>query len=134
MQLLHVILDPGFGERLRQIRRGPIWVVMSPINEPVVRSLWATDPKSNHLDGITSFNFHEEITAEDRFLDELDTIDLHHGPYSTEFPYTFLNVIGVQLTENIRHTLSEIGFSDFSENCEGFIANRSEDEAKKLRR
>ena len=39
------------------------------------------------------------MTPEDRFLAELGTIDLHHGPYSTNTPYTALTVIGVASTK-----------------------------------
>jgi len=68
---------------------------MSFTNEPVVRSLWANHPELNHLTGITGMWF-DPLVAEDRFIAELGTIDLHHGPYSTSNPYTELEVVGIQ--------------------------------------
>ena len=135
MQTLHVILDPNFGERLNEIKSEPVWIIMSPANEPVVRSRWTTNSEPDHLAGVTGFNWHEGRTAEDRFLEEMDTIDLHHGPYSTKLPYTILAVIGVQLTATIREVLMDNGgFSEFTEDPQGFTAKRSLAEAQQLRR
>jgi hypothetical protein len=135
MQTLHVILDPNFGERLRGIESEPVWIIMSPANDPVVRSRWAATPEPDHLAGVTGFKWQEGRTAEDRFLEEMDTIDLHHGPYSTKLPYTVLDVIGVQLNATIREVLMDNGgFSEFIENSQGFTAKRSIAEAQRLRR
>jgi hypothetical protein len=64
---------------------------------------------------------------------ELDTIDLHRGPCSTNSPYTVLDVIGVRLTGDIREALLKLGFTDFAENSEGFSAERGSVEAGRLR-
>jgi hypothetical protein len=133
-QRLLVILDADLGNRLGQVWHGqPVWIVMSPVNEPAIRSLWASHSKQDHLSGITGLQFDKNMAAEDRFVAELDTIDLHHGPYSTNTPYTILDVIGAQLTGGIREALSELGFTDFTETAEGFSAERSLAEAKQLR-
>ena len=92
------------------------------------------NPQPNHLTGITGFRFEEGIQPEQLFLNEIDTIDLHHGLYSTKIPYTVLDVIGISLTQRIRTTLSEFGFASFEENAQGFVAMRSLDEAKKRRK
>jgi len=128
-----VVLERNFGERLRQIWQPgrPAWIVMSPFNEPAVRSLWASHPGTNHLTGITSFQFDPDATPEDSFVNCLDTIDLHHGPYSGKTSYTELEVIGAQLTRDVREALHELGFAEFSERADGFVARRSEEEALK---
>jgi hypothetical protein len=47
-----VVLDPNFGERLRHASgRQPVWIVMSPANEPVIRSIWAATTSISHLTG-----------------------------------------------------------------------------------
>ncbi|HEX3865048.1 MAG TPA: hypothetical protein VHY35_25455 [Stellaceae bacterium] len=90
-----VVVDPDFSEKLRAIPVGrPVWITMSPANEPIVRSLWEGQKSTNHLTGITGFRFDREISAEDRFREELDTIDLHHGPHSSTSPYTEIEVMG----------------------------------------
>lgn len=133
MQKLYVILDSDFGERLRTTDFRPIWIVMSPTNKPVVRSIWTTNPESDHTKGITGFTYLENLTPEETFLTEMNTIDLHHGPYSADPPYTILEVIGAHLNGRIKSVLSELGFVNFEEKEEGFTASRSLDEARKLR-
>jgi hypothetical protein len=99
-----VVLDPNFADRVRDAWRGqPVWITMSPVNAPEVRALWANTSSPNHLTGITGFAHDERAAAEDRLLGQLSMIDLHHGPYSTDTPYTVLTVIGAQLTEPAAH-------------------------------
>jgi hypothetical protein len=125
-----VILDPDYGERLREVPSGqPTWITMSPVNEPVIRSLWALRSDSSQLTGITGFSYQKDASPADRFLQELDTIDLHHGPYSSDAPYTELEVVGAQLTPSVRSALAKIGFSEFRNTPSGFIALRSDEEA-----
>ena len=129
-----VILDPNYGERLRQMWPGrPIWIAMSPINEPTVRSLRASHPDGDQLSGITGFRLDAGGPPENSLLDNLNMIDLHHGPYSNKDPYTVLEVIGARLTINVREALSKLGFEKFLENPDGFSARRSTKEAVKAR-
>jgi hypothetical protein len=121
------ILDADFGDRLRDIPPGqPVWITMSLANEPAVRSLWATRSDPDHLTGITSMNFTPGLVVEDQLLNNLGTIDLRHGPYSSKTPYTELEVIGSPLTPRIRAALSKFGFIQFDERQHSFIASRSQ--------
>ncbi len=121
-----VVLDPNFGDRLRDAWRGqPVWITMSPVNAPEVRALWADLPSVNHLTGIMGFTHQAGVAAEDRLTAELSTSDLHHGPHSTDTPYTVLTVIGAQLTEPVRAALSELGFSRSQLRPDGFVAARA---------
>jgi hypothetical protein len=129
-----VVLDPDFGDRLQQVAQGQaIWITMSPANAPMVHALWGAALTPNHLAGITGFQYHEGIAAEDSLLDQLDAIDLHHGPYSTKTSYTVLKVIGAQPTPPVQAALSALGFSTFEKSRDGFTATRSEPEARRLR-
>jgi hypothetical protein len=130
-----VVLDPDFGDRLRHVWHGqPVWITMSPANAPVVHALWVSSPSQTHLTGITGFRYGEGVTAEDRLLAELDTIELHHGPYSTSAPCTTFKVIGARLTAAIQNALSELGFATFQKSPDGFAATRSVQEARLLRK
>jgi hypothetical protein len=129
-----VVLDPGYGERLRQMWPGrPVWIAMSPNNEPTVRSLWASHPDGDHLSGITGFRFDADALPENSLLDNLDMIDLHHGLHSSKNPYTVLEVIGARLTIDVREALRKLGFEKFLEHAGGFTAQRSPEEAVKVR-
>jgi hypothetical protein len=66
-------------------------------------------------------------------LNYLGTIDLHHGPCSTETPYTVIEVIGARLAIDVREALGELGFDEFVERADGFSARRSTEEAAKVR-
>ncbi|RJF87629.1 hypothetical protein D3874_11855 [Oleomonas cavernae] len=118
-----VVLDPKFGESLRNHWPGQaIWIVKSPTNEPVVRSIWAAF-HANDLTDITMF----DNTPESPFLSTLDALDLHHGTLSTDLPYGALKVIGTELTEQIRLALGRLGFGKISQNFDGFEAIRTGD-------
>jgi hypothetical protein len=130
MSQVVVVVDPEFGSRLRELQAGsPVWVTMSPTNEAIVRSLWASAPASTtHLDGITGFRHDARRSPEDQFLAELSTIDLHHGPYSAKVPYDALRVIGCKLTCGVRDALTECGFQAIEETADGFLARRVQPE------
>jgi hypothetical protein len=129
-----VVLDPGFGERLRDVRQGqPVWITMSPANAPVVHALSATSKAQSHLTGITGFRYDQSIAPEDWLVSQLATIELHHGSYSAPKPFTVLRVVGAQLTVGIRDALCELGFSTFEQSKDGFVASRSDEEARRRR-
>ena len=50
------------------------------------------------------------IPPEEVLLGNLDTIDLHHGSYSADAPYTVLMVVGASLTERLKTALTDLGF------------------------
>ena len=66
----------------------------------------------------------EAGSPENALLDEFDTIDLHHGPYSANQPYTVLEVIGTSLTEKVKAELGQYGFDEFCSTMTGFRAVR----------
>jgi hypothetical protein len=127
---LLIVLDREYGERLRAVWPGtPVWIELSPINEPVVRELWNENLEPNHLTGITGLKFQPATSTEDRFVAELGTIDLHHGVYSTNAPYTELEVIGCMLSNRVQSALADIGFTEFQEQGRSFLARRTPEQA-----
>jgi hypothetical protein len=128
---LLVVLDPEFGERIREVKPlQAVWVVESAQNASVVRAAWAMDPP--HLMDVTLFT-PSETEPEQAFVSQLDMIDLHHGPYSTRTPYTLIEVIGACLTSGAEDALRQLGFDSFQTAPDGFTAARSEAEAHRLR-
>lgn len=120
-----VVVDREYGERLAELAKtGPVWIVDSPANRNAAQQLWAADPNRSHLHGVTTFKFAEGSPSEDILINELDTIDLHHGSYSAHPPYTVLEVIGSSISLRLKAELSQVGFDEFQETSEGFRALR----------
>jgi hypothetical protein len=103
---------------------GPVWIVDSPANGEFTRQLWAESPKSGHLDGLTLFKASENRPPEQMLIDWMDTIDLHHGVYSANPPYTIIRVVGSKLTPEGRQVLGTFGFDSFTLTDDGFRATR----------
>lgn len=95
---VYVVVDRQFEERLDTLERGvPMWIVDSPTNKPAAQQHWQRHPEPNHLTGVTTFTDIDSATSSELLLAEIDTIDLHHGTYSADPPYTILEVIGANL-------------------------------------
>ena len=75
------------------------------VNRNVAQQIWAADPKQSHLEGVTTFKFHQGSSPEDILINELDTIDLHNGTYSSSPPYTVIQVIGVGISAKVKDAL-----------------------------
>ena len=120
-----VVVDREFGERLAEIESGvPVWIVDTPANKPMAQRLWKEHPHESHLTGITTFNDWNPFSPEDLLIGELDMIDLHHGSYSTDTPYTISEVFGAPPSERIKAKLPEYGFNEFHPTAPGFSAVR----------
>jgi hypothetical protein len=97
-----------------------VWIVDTPQNRAVAQNLWAANPNRNHLEGVTTFKAGQDCPSEETLINELDTIDLHHGSYSADPPYTVLEVIGTPISERLKDELSHYGFNKFQPTGEGF--------------
>jgi len=126
--IVHVIVDPDYGERLRDLPGDEAaWVADTSTNHPVIQSIRATqsvEPYSGYLTGITSFKVDAGETPEDWLLGVLDPVEVHHNAYSQTPPYTILRVIGTVLTPRIRERLESDDFVKFEDLPEGFVAHK----------
>lgn len=119
------MVDRDYGQHLTELAKaGPVWIADTPVNRPVAQEIWAAHPNRSHLEGVTTFKVSEGTSSEDMLINELDTIDLHHGTYSANTPYTVLDVIGTLITARLKAELGEYGFDDFQETPQGFRAVR----------
>jgi len=120
-----VVLDPEYGERLLELAQaGPVWIADTPPNRATAQKVWAVHPSRSHLEGVTTFETGDGCSAEDILINNLDTIDLHHGTHSADPLYTVLEVIGAVLSERLKTELAQLGFEDFQATTEGFRATR----------
>lgn len=120
-----VVLDRNYGERVSDLTQaGPVWIVDTPLNRAAAQRFWADNPNSFDLDGVTTFKFGEDSSPEDVLIDEVDTIDLHHGVHSANPPYTVIEAIGASISEKLKSKLSQFGFNQFEITSQGFRAVR----------
>lgn len=120
-----VVLDREYGKRLIELAvKEPVWIVDTPTNRHVAQEIWAADPNRSDLDGVTTFKVDGDCSPEDGLIGELGTIDLHHGIYSANPPYTIIEVIGANISERIKEEFSRFGFDQFDATPQGFRAVR----------
>lgn len=120
-----VVVDRDYGQHLTELSEmGPVWIADTPANRSVAQQIWAAHPNRSHLEGVTTFKVAEGTSSEDMLINKLGTIDLHHGTYSANPPYTVLDVIGTAITARLKAELGEYGFDDFQETTHGFRAVR----------
>jgi hypothetical protein len=120
-----VVLDRAFGERLADLaQKGSVWIVDTTANRTVAQHIWGATPTRSHLDGVTTFKTGDDCSPEASLIQQLDTIDLHHGVYSANPPCTVLEVIGTEITERVKAEFAELGFDQFEPTLQGFRAIR----------
>ena len=121
-----LVLDPNYGTKLNDlVRRMPVWVADTPINRSVTEELWKQYREAGSATELSIFKINTDVSLEDTCLSILNTIDLHHGEYSSEPPYDMLEVIGIAASPSIRKALSSIGFATVIDSPAGFQASRS---------
>lgn len=121
-----VVLDREYGEQLQELAsKGAGWIMDTPANREAAQNWWAEHRNQSHLVGVTTFRFRRDASLEDALIGEMDTIDLHHGTYSADPPYTELEAVGIVITERLRAELTSYGFDEFTPTAKGFLASRS---------
>jgi hypothetical protein len=122
---VYAVLDREYGEGLsRLVEKSPVWAVDSLKNRSAAEAIWSANASRSHLDGVTIFKTGDESSPEEALIQELETIDLHHGVHSANPPYTVVEVIGSGISDRIRERFSEFGFDQFEPTSEGFRATR----------
>jgi len=121
-----IVVDPEFGDRLYAVaKETPVWIVDTPVNRAATEVVRAQNPEHHHPGGVTTFQIARNATPEEWCANILATVDLHHGEYSHDPPYTVVEVIGAPLTIRLRQTFSEYELNAFVEKEDGFGASRS---------
>ena len=122
---VHVIVDPVFGERLWEIPVGePVWIADTEVNRSACEAVRRERKPESHLVGLTSFKVDQTARPDDWLISELGTIDLHHGEYSHDPPWSRISVIGIKWTDRIKQELELFGFTAHLDTNEGFEANK----------
>jgi hypothetical protein len=120
-----VILDREYGDGIFHLpKKSPIWIIDTPKNRTAAQIAWSRDASGDHLEGVTTFKAGDDLSPENALIQELGTIDLHHGVYSANPPYTVLDVIGTGVSDRVKERLAEFGFDQLEQTPEGFRAIR----------
>jgi hypothetical protein len=125
MKKVAIVLDPDYGNKLASLAAGAhVWIVDTPANRAAASEYWAQNARHKVESGVTTFKFSENASRLETCLDILATVDLHHGEYSSNPPYSELEVIGLPLTDKAKSAIKDLGFGRFETTAEGFRATR----------
>ncbi len=125
MNKVALVLEPEYSKKLAPLAAAShVWVVDTPANREAASEYRAQKPNHKAESGITTFKFSEDESRLETFLGILATVDLHHGAYSANPPYSELEVIGVPLTSEAKSAVRGLGFGRFETTAEGFRATR----------
>lgn len=103
-----------------------MWIVDSSINTPVARRMRKKRSGENSLTGITTFRPTFDMSPEDELVAMLDTIELHHGEYSADPPYSIREIFGCGVSDRVRAALAEFDFSPEASSTESIVAVRTQ--------
>ncbi|HYF13518.1 MAG TPA: hypothetical protein VD971_00450 [Phycisphaerales bacterium] len=119
-----IVVDPDFGEALRPLsRRMHVWTIQSPTNQPVIDLIWQEPGEYSLECGVTSFPREDEPLRE-LFADVVADVELHHGVWAHDPPWTVLHSYGIGVTDHVRETLAEYGVDQIEERPDHFVATR----------
>jgi hypothetical protein len=118
-----LVLDRNYGAELSSVPDGHIWLIESPSNLEAAASYWARH-ESTVEHGVTTFKAADSESGSEMCLNILNTIDLHHGEYSSDPPYSVLEVVGAPLNHSVKAAIETFGFSRFESTINGFRALR----------
>jgi len=120
-----MVLDTEFADRLLALAsRMPVWIVDTPANRSAAQRFWDSNQSRTDLDGVTTFKVDPAQTPETWLSNVLGDVDLHHGQYSHNPPYSAVEVFGATLTPEVREAFAEFGLIDFVQRPGGFVAAR----------
>jgi hypothetical protein len=120
-----IVVDPEFAERLRPLAaRMHVWVMETPGNRGAIERVAAESAVYSFERGVTSFGSKPGETSASRFCSVLADVDVHHGWYSHDPPWTIVHCFGVDLSDSIQATLAAYGVDQVREEDGQLIAVR----------
>ncbi len=116
-----LVVDPAFGVRLVDLAaRLPVWVCDSAENLRAVHAILTGHPRGATPPEITTFRWNGDADA--AVVNILGTLDLHHGEFSRDPPWSILEVYGATQTDAVERALAPYGVTRIQAFDGGFIA------------
>jgi hypothetical protein len=122
-----IVVDPAFERLVAVADIMATWVADTPFNRPLAEQYWRDHPARSSAESLTTFKVASTKSPEDWCAGVLSDVDLHHGFYSHNPPYSAVEVFGVALSARLRSAFAEFGFTQFQERTDGFGTTRSVD-------
>lgn len=124
---VYLVVDRDFDEKSTQIPVGTgVWMSDTINNRLAAERIRGTGHRGeSHLTGISMFTMRRDASPEDDLISIMQQVEIHHGRWSADPPYTELEVIGTPLTDRIKAVLSQYGFNEFHTTASGFRSGRA---------
>lgn len=119
-----LVVEESFSELVDLVSRMHVWVCASAANCRAAESIWAARPEHSLEIGVTTFEFNANDRPEQTLLRVVEDVDLHHGQYSHDPPWTVLEVFGASPTEEVVAALGAYGVRRIEQTPRGFAAFR----------
>jgi hypothetical protein len=105
-----IVVDPDFGDRLFALAgRMHVWVCDTPGNRAAAALIWGDDPNYDLESGVTTFKFAPNASRPEVAAAVLGDVDLHHGEFSHDPPWSVIEVIGCSPTESLVAAFAAFG-------------------------
>lgn len=120
-----IVLDKSYGSKLLDLSsKVHVWIVDTPENKPWIKQIHSST-KPSLESGATSFPCDDNDTPEQQLLDIISDVDLHHGQYSHKPPWSVIEVIGANLSDQVEKEFKEtFGITEFERSPNGFTAKK----------
>lgn len=113
-----LVVDPEYGERANaSVKLGPLWVIASPKNSPVIERLWASGEQYD-ASSPTIFDAAAGKSAEESAIAFIRTVDTHHPDWGT------FEIVGVRSSPKLVNVLLECASGSAVETQTGLIFSR----------
>ena len=134
MSLYRIVLvfDKNYGEKLLDLASNHyVWIIGSEINFKYARHYWETYPAEEYIDPETEIRgIQEDLDKGITVLEDisvpfdnelLDMLWDHHGIYAHDPPLSEILVIGLPLTDNVKHTINDYDLSTIAQGDGWFL-------------
>ena len=118
------MVDPAFSELAALAGRMHVWVCASTANREAAAAIRAEHTEHSIASGVTTFNYNANDSPEQTLLGIVANVDLHHGQYSHDPPWSMLEIFGASPTEEVVAALREYGVQRVERTAQGFAASR----------
>lgn len=119
-----LVLDSAYGAEIISLCKAmPAWVIESPQNLAVIEKLRSAT-EEGMASTVTTFPKRDDESLGAVCQRIVQSLDQHHDEYSQSPAYNELDVIGVSLGDISLAPFLDLGFSEFLQTSNGFVARK----------